>query len=182
MQSSQFASVVWTTPGLAKLTQALEQGQAFTLTHLSAGSAGYIASHLQTQLRQERQKVPILQAEQLTATQVRFSALFEGEADYPVKELGIWSGSTLVAVYSAGGEVLNHKSKDVAWLEVISLNLAALPSQQVSFETGVLNTNIFMVKELATSVYAHLRQGKSLIQQANQTMQLAMRLRKANIG
>ncbi|RXE99600.1 phage tail protein [Pseudoalteromonas sp. PS5] len=182
MQSSHFAPVVWTTQGLAKLTEAIEQGQPFTLTHLSAGSSGYRPSEGQTQLQQQQQKVPILQAEQLTTTQVRFSAVFEGEAEYPVKELGVWSDNTLVAVHSANGEVLNHKSKDVAWLEIISLNLAALPSQQVSFATGVLNTNIFMAKELATSVYAHLRQGKSLIQQANQTLQLAMRLRKANIG
>ncbi|MBE0367643.1 phage tail-collar fiber domain-containing protein [Pseudoalteromonas aurantia] len=179
--STTYSAVVWTKQGLAKLMSASQQGLSLTITHVSAGSEAYTPSDTQTQLRQQQQIVPIGGAEKLDNNHLRFSALFDGEKTYDVKEIGIWSEGTLAAVYSIANQQLNHKAANAAWVEMFTLDVSTLPSNNISFEMGVNNANIFMAKELASLTHAQLLQGKNLIQQAHSNMLLEERLRKAGL-
>ncbi|MCF6435225.1 phage tail protein [Pseudoalteromonas sp. MMG022] len=176
-----FTPVVWTEQGLSKLLSASQQGISMAITHVSAGDQSYTPSATQTALRNEQQRVLIGGAEILNNTQLRFSALFDGPSEYPVKEVGIWSDTTLVAVYSVPDEQLNFKAADAAWLEVFTLNVSALPSQNVICSVGINNANVFLTQELLTMTYAQTLQSKNLIQQAHQNMLLNLRLRKAGL-
>ncbi|KAF7770018.1 hypothetical protein PCIT_a2960 [Pseudoalteromonas citrea] len=177
--STTYSAVVWTKQGLAKLLSASQQGLDLPITHVSAGSEAYTPSDTQTSLRQQQQIVPIGGAEELNNNQLRFSALFDGELTYDVKEIGIWSEQTLVAVYSIPNQQLNHKAANAAWVEMFTLDVSALPTQNIHFEVGVNNANIFMAEELANLTHAQLLQGKNLIQQAHSNMLIEDRLRKA---
>ncbi|WP_462171153.1 phage tail-collar fiber domain-containing protein [Pseudoalteromonas xiamenensis] len=177
-----YLPVVWTQQGLNKLVSQASQGIAMPITHVSAGDASYTPQDNQTALRQEKQKVPVSQAEALGDGQLRFSALFDGPDSYAVREVGLWADDTLVAIYSMPELQINFKAANAAWIEVFTLNVAALPSQQITFTTGMNNANVFFAKEMALMTEAQMIQGKALIEQAQTTMQLSRRLAYASIS
>ncbi|NOU49502.1 hypothetical protein HG263_02930 [Pseudoalteromonas sp. JBTF-M23] len=183
---STFTPIVWTEQGLSKLLSASQQGISMAITHVSAGDQAYAPSNTQTALRNQLQIVPIGGAEIIDddqfGKQLRFSALFDGPQEYPVKEIGIWSTEqTLVAVYSVPNKQLNYKSADAAWLEVFNLSVSALPNDNITCTVGVNNANVFLTEELLTMTYAQVLQSKNLTKQIHQNFLLNKRLRNAGL-
>ncbi|WMN59278.1 phage tail protein [Pseudoalteromonas xiamenensis] len=171
-----YLPVVWTHHGLDKLVSNASHGIAMPITHVSAGEASYTPEPTQTALRQEHQKVPVSQAEALGNGQLRFSALFDGPQSYAVREVGLWADETLVAIYSMPELQINFKAANAAWIEVFTLNVGALPTQNITFTTGMNNVNVLFAKEMALMTEAQMNQGKTLIEHAALTMKMSHQL------
>ncbi|CAH9055020.1 hypothetical protein PSECIP111951_01156 [Pseudoalteromonas holothuriae] len=184
-EPNTFTPIVWTEQGLDTLLSASQQGISMAITHVSAGDEAYTPSATQTTLRNEQQKVPVGGAEIINdpdyGKQLRFSALFDGPSSYAVKEIGIWSTNTLVAIYSIPNQQLNFKSADAAWLEVFNLSVSALPSQNITCQVGVNNANVFLTEELLTMTYAQTLQSKNLVKQIQQNFLIQKKLRAAGL-
>ncbi|SFD14209.1 phage tail protein [Pseudoalteromonas denitrificans] len=176
-----FTPVVWTHQGLSSVVNANGQGLKLSITHVSAGDRSYSPDPNQTQLRNEKQKVMVGGGEVLDANQIRLSALFDGDLEFDVREIGFWSNDILVAVHSMPNVSLHFKSARTKWVEVFILNVSVLPEQSVSFEVGINNANLFITPEIARIAHAGMIQGTSIITQAHQQMVLSERLRQAGL-
>ncbi|WP_440055490.1 phage tail-collar fiber domain-containing protein [Pseudoalteromonas sp. T1lg65] len=185
-EPNTFTPIVWTEQGLSKLLDAQQHSINMPITHVSAGDQAYTPSATQTALRNEKQKVSIIDAtiidSQDYGKQLSFSALFDGEQEYAVKEIGIWSGpNTLVAVYSEPNRQLNYKSADAAWLEVFNIAVSALPSDNITCQVGINNANVFFTESLLNLVQAQALNSKNLMQQIYNNFQIQQRLKSAGL-
>ena len=70
--------VRFTSVGLGEVLQAKNQGLKGEITHIGAGTARYDPSGSETALRDERQRVAIVDYEDLGSGQLRMGALFSG--------------------------------------------------------------------------------------------------------
>jgi hypothetical protein len=101
----------FTDAGLSAALDASLAGLRLELTHIAigdAGGAGYVPSRAQAGLVGERMRVAIEGGRKIDATTLQVTAPFAltaalataFPAGLPVREVGIWAGATLVAVWS----------------------------------------------------------------------------------
>ncbi|MDQ3596162.1 MAG: phage tail protein, partial [Pseudomonadota bacterium] len=101
--------VRFTSKGLDEVLQAKNQGLKGEITHIGAGTGRYNPDGTEVALRDERQRVAIVDYEDLGDRQLRMAALFDGEAEYEIGEFGFYLASgTLLAVYSVEGKLLTY--------------------------------------------------------------------------
>jgi hypothetical protein len=143
-----------TNSGLALLSQVSTIGPV-TLTKVAIGSAGYTASGsetaLTTQIKQitpEGSSVPAPGVIHITASDSSTDA-------YSVKEIGLFAGSTLFAIYSQTAAILTKSSGNVA-LFSIDLALTNVPAGSVtigaaSFQYPPATEAVKGVAEIATT-------------------------------
>jgi microcystin-dependent protein len=143
-----------TNSGLALLSQVSTIGPV-TLTKVAIGSAGYTASGsetaLTTQIKQitpEGSSVPAPGIIHITASDSSTDA-------YSVKEIGLFAGSTLFAIYSQSAAILTKSSGNVA-LFSIDLALTNVPAGSVtigaaSFQYPPATEAVKGVAEIATT-------------------------------
>ncbi|SEI12632.1 tail fiber protein [Pseudomonas asplenii] len=142
--------VRFTSAGLAEVLQARNQGLKGSITHIGAGTARYDPNGSETALRDERQRVAIIDYEDLGSQQLRMAALFDGTDEYEIGEFGFYLASgTLLAVYSQAGTLLTYKAAAARVLQKFTLDVSALPRSSVTVVVGSENLNILMVEELA---------------------------------
>jgi len=99
--------VRFTSKGLDEVLQAKNQGLKGEITHVGAGTGRYNPNGTEVALRDERQRVAIVDYEDLGNRQLRMAALFDGEGEYEIGEFGFYLASgTLLAVYSVAGTLL----------------------------------------------------------------------------
>lgn len=143
--------VTYTEAGLAKLISAKNEGLKGAITHIAAGSAKYTPSVKQTKLKDEKQRVEIVDYEELGPTTLRLAARFDGDLEYEVGEVGFYlDDETLLAVFSAPDTTLTYKAPGTHWIERFTLDLTPLPSDSVTIEVGVEDVNLMMTEEFAT--------------------------------
>ena len=87
---------------------------------------------------------------------MQISALFDGDQQYEINEVGFWSNDLLLAVLSIPGERLNYKSATASWVEIFTLDISPLPQDAITFTVGVDNANVFITAELATMATAQI--------------------------
>lgn len=149
--------VRFTSAGLAEVLQAKNQGLKGEITHIGVGTARYDPNGSETVLRNERQRVPIVDYEDLDPGQLRMAALFEGPDEYEIGEFGFYlSTGTLLAVYSVAGKLLTYKAAAARVLQKFTLDISPLPAQSVTVVVGSDNLNILLSEEIATLATANI--------------------------
>lgn len=140
----------YTNKGLDELISAKNQGIRGIITHVGAGTAKYTPLSTQSALKDERQRVPVADFEDVSGSELRVAARFDGDAEYVVGEVGFYLESgTLLAVYSEPGKTMTYKSPTTSWIQRFTLDLAPLPTDSVTVTVGVENINLMMTEEFA---------------------------------
>ena len=143
--------VRFTSKGLDEVLQAKNQGLKGEITHIGAGTARYNPDGSEVALRDERQRVAIVDYEDLGERQLRMAALFDGDGEYEIGEFGFYLASgTLLAVYSVAGKLLTYKAAAARVLQKFTLDVSPLPADCVTVVVGSENLNILLVEELAS--------------------------------
>lgn len=143
--------VRFTSAGLDEVLAAKNQGLKGEITHIGAGTGRYNPDGTETALRNERQRVAIVDYEDLGSRQLRMAALFEGPDEYEIGEFGFYLASgTLLAVYSVAGKLLTYKAAAARVLQKFTLDISPLPADSVTVVVGSENLNILLAEELAT--------------------------------
>jgi hypothetical protein len=149
--------VRFTSKGLDEVLQAKNQGLKGEITHIGAGTGRYNPDGTEVALRDERQRVAIVDYEDLGDRQLRMAALFDGEGEYEIGEFGFYLASgTLLAVYSVAGKLLTYKAAAARVLQKFTLDISPLPADSVTVVVGADNLNILIVEELAAVATANI--------------------------
>ncbi|TFF09792.1 hypothetical protein EXW72_10725 [Pseudomonas sp. BCA14] len=149
--------VRFTSKGLDEVLQAKNQGLKGEITHIGAGTGRYNPDGTEVALRDERQRVAIVDYEDLGDHQLRMAALFDGEAEYEIGEFGFYLASgTLLAVYSVAGKLLTYKAAAARVLQKFTLDVSPLPADSVTIVVGAESLNILMAEELASVATANI--------------------------
>ncbi|MCP1505080.1 hypothetical protein J2Y83_001053 [Pseudomonas marginalis] len=149
--------VRFTSKGLDEVLQAKNQGLKGEITHIGAGTGRYNPDGTEVALRDERQRVAIVDYEDLGERQLRMAALFDGDGEYEIGEFGFYLASgTLLAVYSVAGKLLTYKAAAARVLQKFTLDVSPLPAQSVTVVVGTENLNILIADELAAVAAANI--------------------------
>ena len=143
--------VRFTSKGLDEVLQAKNQGLKGEITHIGAGTGRYNPDGTEVALRDERQRVAIVDYEDLGERQLRMAALFDGDGEYEIGEFGFYLASgTLLAVYSVAGKLLTYTAAAARVLQKFTLDVSPLPADSVTVVVGTENLNILLTEELAS--------------------------------
>ena len=149
--------VRFTSKGLDEVLQAKNQGLKGEITHIGAGTGRYNPDGSEVALRDERQRVAIVDYEDLGERQLRMAALFDGDGEYEIGEFGFYLASgTLLAVYSVEGKLLTYKAAAARVLQKFTLDVSPLPADSVTVVVGSENFNILIAEELASVATANI--------------------------
>ena len=149
--------VRFTSIGLDEVLQAKNQGLKGEITHIGAGTGRYNPDGTEVALRDERQRVAIVDYEDLGERQLRMAALFDGDGEYEIGEFGFYLASgTLLAVYSVAGKLLTYKAAAARVLQKFTLDVSPLPADSVTVVVGSENFNILIAEELASVATANI--------------------------
>ena len=149
--------VRFTSKGLDEVLQAKNQGLKGEITHVGAGTGRYNPDGSEVALSDERQRVAIVDYEDLGERQLRMAALFDGDGEYEIGEFGFYLASgTLLAVYSVAGTLLTYKAAAARVLQKFTLDVSPLPADSVTVVVGSENFNILIAEELASVATANI--------------------------
>lgn len=149
--------VRFTSKGLDEVLQAKNQGLKGEITHIGAGTGRYNPDGTEVALRDERQRVAIVDYEDLGDRQLRMAALFDGEGEYEIGEFGFYLASgTLLAVYSVAGKLLTYKAAAARVLQKFTLDVSPLPADSVTIVAGSENLNILLGENIAVLAAADI--------------------------
>lgn len=164
--------------GLAACLDAKSQGLRAKITHMAFGSAAYTPSKVQTQLSSEQERVEIRDWQDLEK-ELRMAALFDGELEYAIREIGIYlEDGTLLGVYSAPNKTLGYRTPAVKVVQWFTLNVEALPTDSVTVIVGAENLNLILDKEFIADGVSYLLAATAVIKNAHWNLQLSERIRK----
>lgn len=108
-----------TSVGQLAVWNAKKNGLSLDLTHIQLGSGNRTPDGLEVALVQPQEAAAIAGGSQITPTQVRMAALFSSNAEYEIREIGLWAGnpatagSVLVGYWSQAAGVLAIKAAGV---------------------------------------------------------------------
>ncbi|MGY2289131.1 hypothetical protein ACW9H6_03995 [Pseudomonas sp. SDO528_S397] len=149
--------VRFTSKGLDEVLQAKNQGLKGEITHVGAGTGRYNPNGTEVALRDERQRVAIVDYEDLGNRQLRMAALFDGEGEYEIGEFGFYLASgTLLAVYSVAGTLLTYKAAAARVLQKFTLDISPLPADSVTIVVGSESLNILLAEDIAIVATANI--------------------------
>lgn len=149
--------VRFTSKGLDEVLQAKNQGLKGEITHIGAGTGRYNPDGSEVALRDERQRVAIVDYEDLGERQLRMAALFDGDGEYEIGEFGFYLASgTLLAVYSVAGKLLTYKAAAARVLQKFTLDISPLPADSVTIVVGSDSLNLLFTEELAAVAAANV--------------------------
>lgn len=149
--------VRFTSKGLDEVLQAKNQGLKGEITHVGAGTGRYNPNGTEVALRDERQRVAIVDYEDLGNRQLRMAALFDGEGEYEIGEFGFYLASgTLLAVYSVAGTLLTYKAAAARVLQKFTLDVSPLPADSVTIVVGSESLNILLAEDIAIVATANI--------------------------
>ncbi len=124
-----------TQTGQAAVWNANNTGTSLNLTHIQFGSGNRAPSGTETALLTPQQAVAIAAGFSVSSTQIRMSAIFSGNQNYVVREVGLWAGdpavggSKLVGYWSQAAGDLAMKSPGVDFIFSHDMTLdAAVPA------------------------------------------------------
>lgn len=123
-----------TADGLAALFNATNTGVALNLTHVSIGDRAYAVSGTEQSLKSEKMRQAIGSSSRPTPNTMQMRTIFSPTTEFWVRELGIWAGPTLFALWSsdATGTPLGYCSPGVDWVFSHRLSLKELPPGSVN--------------------------------------------------
>lgn len=163
----------FTEAGLDALLSAQAQGLRGQITHMAFGDKAYQPSPTQTTLQHECERVAISDY-QGDAQTLRMAGVFNGELEYPIREIGIFlADGTLLGVYSQPDKTLGYRSPVTRVVQWFTLNIAALPSDSVTVQIGTDSLNLVIDEELATLATAQIDTMHRQVQQLFRLNQLS---------
>lgn len=175
--------VQFTDAGLAELISAKNAGIKGAITEIAVGDRSYQPLSSQKVLVNERQRVKIVDYEDLSATQIRMGAKFGGDLEYEVREIGFFLDTgTLLAVYSVPNTLLTYKSANSSWIQKFTLDISPLPTGSVTVVVGTENINLMMAEEFAVIATASMRLVRQNLQQFLALESLSGQVRSAQQG
>jgi hypothetical protein len=123
-----------TAGGLAALFNATNTGVALNLTHVSIGSMARTISGSELSLGAEKMRQAIGSSNRPTPDTIQMRTIFNPTSEFWVREVGIWAGTTLFAIWSTGstGSPLGYCSPGVDWVFSHRLSLRELPAGSVN--------------------------------------------------
>lgn len=127
---------VITLDGINAVFNAQGDGVAARVTHIALGSHGRTPSADETDLQQERRRVPIADGERIGNQQIHVTGVVDGDGpEFWVREVGfILDDGTMLAVWS-DDRPLAYISNSVPLLLAFDLRLEALPAESVTVES-----------------------------------------------
>ncbi|MBT8421002.1 MAG: phage tail protein, partial [Gammaproteobacteria bacterium] len=136
-----------TNAGNAAIIESLQEGGTINITQVALGDGkdsgdgkgndGYVASESISELAGEKQRVDVTDITVLEHDQLRITAIFSGEEEYWVREVGFYldDNQTLFAIYvSEPGTALAYKSKDFDLSIEFDLSLGVMSTETVTVE------------------------------------------------
>ena len=175
--------VQYTDAGLAELVSAKNSGIKGAITHVAAGDKSYTPQASQATLVNERQRVEVVDFEDLDLTQIRMGVRFSGELEYEVREVGFFLASgTLLAVYSVPDKLLTYKPSGGDWVQKFTLDISMLPTDSVTIQTGTENINLMLSEELASMTVAFIKAQTVQTKITHQQMVLSEKLRLSGVN
>ena len=119
-----------TEAGLAAAVSKARSGLDLALTHVQLGSGARIPAGTEAALLNPQQAVAIAGGSKPTPTQLRISANFQSDTNYPINEIGIFSGDpldggVLFAYWSQPGAVLAQKFAGVDFIFAYDMTLGS---------------------------------------------------------
>lgn len=138
-----------TVAGRQATFNAANNGIDLTLTHVSIGDGGGAIDDTRTSLRRERERVSAY-GKRISIDQIHLDALFDGDAEFWVKEVGIWSDQTLIYYWSTSGVELGYKSKNLEWM--IGLDLAVDEATEANITVNPAPPNLLLTTAPQLSV------------------------------
>ena len=166
----------FTEAGLAACLSAKGKGLAAEITHMAFGSASYTPSAQQVALKDMREKIEISDYEMLDG-QLRMAGAFTQAISYPIAEIGVFIGDTLLGVYSQEGKLLGYRSSEIRFVQWFTLATAALPADSFAVKVGESNLNLILDKEFIMGGAAFIKGQAAVIKQAHWNMQLSEQIR-----
>ncbi|NOU49523.1 phage tail protein [Pseudoalteromonas sp. JBTF-M23] len=122
-----------TQAGLNAAVNAKEKGLSVHLSHIAVGDKGYTPTRTQTQLQNERDRVPTGEGVDYNNGQFRVSGKFTSDTSYSVKEVGFYlSDGTLFAVWSHPENVLFYLTPMATVVQGFDLLLSAAPHDAIT--------------------------------------------------
>ncbi|MCE1186341.1 MAG: hypothetical protein LWW92_12130 [Rhodocyclales bacterium] len=86
-----------TQTGQVAVWNANNTGTSLNLTHIQFGSGNRVVSGTETALLSPQQAVAIAAGFSVSSSQIRMSAIFSGNQNYVIREVGLWAGDPAVA-------------------------------------------------------------------------------------
>lgn len=146
----------FTEAGLAACLSAKDKGLKAEITHMAFGSHAYTPSKNQTSLSREEERIEISDYEN-QGSQIRVAGVFKGELEYEIREIGIFTGDTLLGVYSQPNKLLGYRTPSVKILQWFSLGIEALPTNSITVKVGIDNLNLIISEEIALIALSSLQ-------------------------
>ncbi len=138
-------------------------GIDLTLTHMSIGDGGGPVDDTRTSLRSERERVSVY-GRRVNTDQIHLDAIFDGNAAFWVREVGIWAGSTLVYYWSTTGAELGFKSASFDWLLGLDLALDEAVDGVIQVTAQAPNVGMSMASHMAVMLQALCNSNRLLLQ------------------
>jgi hypothetical protein len=127
-----------TTAGQAAAISASSNGLQLSLTAISFGTGSYTPTGTETALVNQVKSVTLASGGLVGTNQLRMSAVWASDTDAsPIYEVGFWAGTTLFAVWSAGGgsaSPLGYKSAGIDFVLYNDLYFSQLPASSVTIQ------------------------------------------------
>lgn len=123
----------FTTAGITAVFNATNTGLQAEISHIAIGDAAYTPDTGQTELQNERERIPVAGGARVDWNRIHVTALAQGNESYWVKEIGFFlDDGTLLAVWSDPDNVFAYKMTDVDLLLAFDLILTPLPPDSVT--------------------------------------------------
>ena len=136
-----------TQAGQAAIWNANNTGLALSLTHIQFGSGNRTPSGAETALLNPQQTTPIAAGFSVSPTQIRMSAIFGGNQNYVVREVGIWAGEPA----TAGAKLVGYWSQPSGDLAIKSPGVDFVFSHDMALDAALPAGSLTILADNAQS-------------------------------
>lgn len=136
-----------TQTGQAAVWNANNTGTSLNLTHIQFGSGNRAPSGTETALLSPQQAVAIAAGFSVSSTQIRMSAIFTGNQNYVVREVGLWAGDPAVA----GSKLVGYWSQAAGDLAMKSPGVDFIFSHDMTLDAAVPAGSLTILADNAQS-------------------------------
>lgn len=162
---------VLTNVGLAALIQATNDGVEGRLSHIAFGDGGgsnYQPSASQTELINERARVPIAGGQRAGNAEIQVQALLDSGPTFQVREVGfILDDGTFLAIWGNANQTLTTKTSGVPLAVTYNLALAGIPPGSLNLSLTLPSLNLTIAGPLAQLVAEIIRLQRRIVESEN---------------
>lgn len=131
---SDYQAII-TQAGLNKAIDADQNGVSIKVTHIAAGTSGYMPSVSKVSLASEAVRIPVSGGKNVSNTQIHLTGLFD-TGEFSCRELGFFlEDGTLFAIWSHPTNVLFYKTELNTVVQSFDLVLSAVPPGSITVDT-----------------------------------------------